>query len=145
MGRKARRATGPRPAAGLLIETYHGGHMWFLLGHRSPRLGSVWANFGGSLMPGEDPLAGALREFSEEAAVPAHALVGANITAAIDCGTDLVPYTLFVLRVPSTLFDLPIALQWEHDDVAWIRDDLLPDLDLHHGLTRAFTHLATTV
>jgi 8-oxo-dGTP pyrophosphatase MutT (NUDIX family) len=136
-----RRARAPRPAAGLLIRTHTDGADWYLLGKRTRTLGGCWSNFGGSLEPGEHPLAGALREFDEEAAVGAAALVGCTVAAVIDSGTPEVPYTLFVLDAPPHLLDVEVALQWEHDDVAWFRADAISDLHLHHGFRRAWVAL----
>lgn len=131
----------PRPAAGVLCRyTDADGEQWWLLGERAPRLGGTWANFGGSLEPGEHPLAGAMREFDEELSIRAADLVGSTIVAVVDdCGTDERPYTLFVIDVPAA-FDNGI-LQWEHTDAAWWPTDEVAALSLHRGFARAWSTL----
>ena len=69
----------PRPAAGLLLRYTDRDGVWYLLGKRHRRLGDTWANIGGSLKPGEDPLAGALREFEEELGIDPARLANATI------------------------------------------------------------------
>lgn len=136
------RPRGVRPAAGLLLRSVDCDGVYYLLGRRTRSLGGTWANFGGSLNPGEHPLAGALRELAEETAIRAADLVGSTIAAAIDCGTPDVPYTLFVIDAPRHVFDLEADLSWENDDVVWVREDVVGTLNLHRGFARAWEVIA---
>lgn len=136
------RPRGPRPAAGLLLRALDtDGHHYVLLGRRHRTLGGTWANFGGSLNTGEAPLAGALRELTEETGISAGDLDGARIAHVIDCGTYDIPYTLFVVDVPADVFDLDANLAWEHTDIMWCRDDAVADLRLHAGFRRGWEAL----
>lgn len=127
----------PRAAAGLLLRHTDAEGVWYLLGHRHAWLGGTWANIGGSLEPGEHPLAAALREFSEELSIGAQGLLGATIAQVIDCGTEERPYTLFVVDVP-TFFD-DVELSWENVDVAWFPPSEIDDLEARHRLHRGFS------
>lgn len=129
----------PRPAAGLLLRHTDAEGTWVLLGLRAPELGGTWSNIGGSLDRGEDPLAGALREFTEELDLPVSRLAGATLATTIQSGDEWVPYTLFVLDVPVAFDDA--RLQWEHDDLAWFHADDVHTLDLHRGFARAWVTL----
>lgn len=131
----------PRPAAGVLLRCTDFEGDWYLLGLRAPRLGGTWSNIGGSLEPGEHPLVGALRELHEECSVPAAQLVGSRIAQVIDCGTEKVPYTLFLIDVPAMIDDA--VLGWENDDLAWFPAEEVPTLDLHAGFARAWTQITT--
>lgn len=129
----------PRPAAGLLLRHTDADGIWVLLGLRAPILGGTWSNIGGSLDTGEDPLAGALREFTEELGLPVARLTGATLATSIQSGDAEVPYTLFVLDVPVAFNDA--SLQWEHDDLAWWHADDVHTLPLHRGFARAWDTL----
>jgi 8-oxo-dGTP pyrophosphatase MutT (NUDIX family) len=133
------RGRAPRPAAGLLLRYVDFEGTWVLLGKRHRNLGGTWANIGGSLDPGEHPLAGALREFHEELAVPAHRLTGARIAAVVDCGTPDRPYTLYVLDVVAPFDDA--RLSWENTDLFWVHSDDVCTYDLHPGFARAWAKL----
>lgn len=126
---RPRQPRAPRPAAGLLLRYVDHDGAWFLLGKRHRTLGGTWANIGGSLDRDEHPLSGALREFTEEVGLPPQVLRGATIARVVEAGSDEVPYTLFVLDVP-TCFDNAV-LSWEHTDLQWFLADGVTDLDLH--------------
>lgn len=128
----------PRPAAGLLLRYTDNEGAWYLLGKRHRRLGGTWANIGGSLKRGEAPLAGAIREFHEELAVDVAGL-GATIADVIECGDSAVPYTLFVLDVPTWFDDA--ELSWENDQLCWWHADEIGALALHAGFARAWATL----
>lgn len=132
----------PRPAAGLLLRyTDHEGD-WYLLGKRHRRLGGTWANIGGSLHPGEAPLAGAIREFREEVAIDVAGLIGATIADVIKCGDSAVPYAMFVLDVPVCFDDA--ELSWENDELYWFHSGEVDGLHLHPGFALAWTTLHPT-
>lgn len=125
-----------RPAAGVLLRITDADGAWYLLGKRSRHLGGTWANFGGSLDPGEAPLTGALRELWEEIEMPASALAGAAIRAVVESNvrgsTEL--YTLFVIDVdPSVEHVLLDPDRHEVSEVTWWHADAISDLDLHSG------------
>jgi 8-oxo-dGTP diphosphatase len=140
--RPAAKPKPPRPAAGLLLRCSDFEGDWYLLGLRAEVLGGTWSNIGGSLHSGEHPLVGALREFDEELSVPAAELVGGRIAQVIDCGTDRVPYTLFVVDVPRRFDDA--VLGWENDDLYWFHESEVPTLDLHAGFARAWAQVTPT-
>jgi len=112
---------------------------WYLLGKRHRRLGGAWANIGGSLKPGEAALAGAIREFEEEVAVDSARLADATITDVIECGTDRIPYTLYVVQVLTWFEDA--ELSWENVALCWWPADEVDSLPLHGGFARAWTTL----
>ncbi len=128
-----------RPAAGLLLRYTNQDGAWYLLGKRHRRLGGTWANIGGSLKPGEAAIRGAMREFQEELAVDVTELAGAEIADVLECGTERVPYTLFVLDVASW-FD-NAELSWENDELYWWHADDIATLTLHAGFARAWAEL----
>lgn len=121
-----------RPAAGVLLRLTDADGDWWLLGKRTARLGGTWSNFGGSLDADETPLAGALRELTEETGITAADLAGATIAAEYQTGTDAIPYTLFVIDLPAEVN--ATRVNREHDDVDWFHGDDVAALDLHHGL-----------
>lgn len=129
----------PRPAAGLLLRHTDADGTWFLLGRRARSLGGTWSNIGGSLNRGEDALAGAIREFAEETSIPAARLTAGRLVASIECGTDRVPYTLFVVDVPVAFDDA--VLSWENTDLAWWHVDDVPTLEVHDGFARAWSEV----
>lgn len=124
----------PRPAAGVLLRFRDKDGAWYLLGRRCLALGGTWANIGGSLEPGEEPLVGALREFSEELGLNVALLRGAELAQTIDDHGDRGPYTLFVLDVPTAFANADLS--WENDELWWFHADEVPTLDLHPGFRR---------
>lgn len=86
--------------------------------------------------PGEDPLAGALREFEEELGIDPSRLANASITDVLECGDARVPYTMFVLDVPDCLDDA--KLSWENVSLYWWHADEVHSLRLHKGFARAW-------
>lgn len=129
-----------RPAAGVLLRHHDAEGYWYLLGLRTYRLGGTWANLGGSLERGEDALAGALRELSEETEIRAAALEPGRIVAELQTGSATTPYTLFVIDVPEVISDA--VLQWEHDELWWWHSEDVPDLHAHAGLEAAWPAIA---
>ena len=135
-GYAPRKPRSPRPAAGLLPRYTDDTGVWVLLGLRALSLGGTWSNIGGSLEPDEAPLAGAAREFTEEVGLPVTALGPAGIAAAVSCGTESTPYTLFVVDVTVCIDDA--VLGWENDDLCWWRVEDVAGLRLHAGFRRAW-------
>jgi 8-oxo-dGTP pyrophosphatase MutT (NUDIX family) len=98
--------------------------------------GGTWSCAGGALDDGETPVDGALREASEEVgAVPAgHRVVGEYVFAPASDWT----YTTVVVEVPVRFGR---SMNFETDDVEWVR---VPDVDhrpLHPGFAAAWPHL----
>lgn len=136
---RERSVSTPRPAAGLLLRHTDGEGRWYLLGKRHRRLGGTWANIGGSLKPGESPLVGAVREFHEEVGVDLTRLDPGTIAEVVECGTQRVPYTLFIVDVATRFHDA--ELSWENDELAWWHADDVGTLCLHEGFARAWAVL----
>lgn len=133
----------PRPAAGLFLRNTDRDGAWYLLGKRHPRLGGTWANIGGSLKHGQDPLAGAIREFHEEVGIDLTGIPDAEITEVVDCGTRLVPYTMFVVNTTERFGD--VELSWENVALCWWHQDEVDSLQLHEGFARAWAFLSPAV
>ena len=74
-------------------------------------------------------------EFREELAVDITRLSAATISKVVNCGTQRVPYTMFVIDV-ATWFD-DAELSWENDEHYWWRADEIAALQLHGGFARA--------
>lgn len=101
-----------------------------LLQHRAPFLqeGGTWAAPGGALDSGETPVAAALREAEEEAAVP-HAAVRPRHAWTVDHGTWA--YTTVIADAVG-----PIEagnVDGEGLAVRWVPVDHVTTLDLHSG------------
>ncbi len=140
--KRAPRPRTPRPAAGLLLRFTDADGRWYLLGKRHRDLGGTWANIGGSLDPGEGALVGALREFTEELGLPPQALRGATIDRVVEAGDEAVPYTLFVLDVPTAFDDA--RLSWEHTDLFWFLESEVATLKLHPAFRAEWDALLET-
>jgi 8-oxo-dGTP pyrophosphatase MutT (NUDIX family) len=98
--------------------------------------GGTWSCAGGALDQGEAPLAGALREASEEVGeVPSgHEVLGETVFAP---ATDW-SYTTFVVEVPA---EFGASINFETDAVAWDTPDEVERRPLHAGFAAAWPEL----
>lgn len=102
--------------------------------------GGTWSCAGGALDEGEEPLAGALREASEEiGAIPdGWSVLGSTVFApAIDWS-----YTTFVVEVPG---EFGASINFETDAIAWDSPDEVEHRALHPGFAAAWPHLRRIV
>jgi len=102
--------------------------------------GGTWSCAGGALDQGEMPLAGALREASEEVgAVPdGHRLLGEYLfKPAVDWA-----YTTVVVEVAERFGS---SINFETDAVEWFTIDEVAELPLHAGFAAAWPHLADII
>ena len=129
-------------AAGILVRHVEpGGDVWFFLARRSmhTHLGGTWAIPGGALDHGEDPLAGALREFVEEIGVPLDEH-GCEVTHVHEDDLGGWSYWTHVVDVPER-FELPATLMWETAEVRWVPAAELTALELFEAFRKTLTHL----
>jgi hypothetical protein len=70
-------------------------------------------------------------------------LNGATIADVLECGTEQVPYTMFVIEVADWFDDA--QLSWENDKLYWWHFEEIASLRLHAGFARAWTALSTSV
>jgi 8-oxo-dGTP diphosphatase len=98
--------------------------------------GGTWSCAGGALEMDESPLAGALREASEEVgAIPgAPRLLGEYVFAPCDDWH----YTTVVVEVDEPFGD---SVNFETDAVQWFAPDDVVSLALHDGFAAAWPHL----
>lgn len=102
--------------------------------------GGTWSCAGGALDEGEEPLAGALREATEEIGeVPAgYQVLGKTVFAPADDWS----YATYVVRV-STMFGS--SLNFETDDVAWDLLSAVTSRRLHPGFAAAWPELVAII
>jgi 8-oxo-dGTP diphosphatase len=98
--------------------------------------GGTWSCAGGALDAGEEPLAGALREASEEVgSIPDHITVlGSTVFSPADDWS----YTTFVVEVPA---EFGASMNFETDAVAWDTPDDVERRPLHAGFAAAWPQL----
>lgn len=98
--------------------------------------GGTWSCAGGALDAGEDPLAGALREASEEVgAIPDDiSVIGETVFAPADDWS----YTTFVVEVPG---EFGRSMNFETDAIAWDTPDEVEERPLHAGFAAAWPEL----
>lgn len=98
--------------------------------------GGTWSCAGGALDEGEDALAGALREASEEiGTVPdGITVLGSTVFAP---ATDW-SYTTFVVEVPG---EFGASMNFETDAIAWDSPDEVEHRPLHPGFAAAWPAL----
>jgi 8-oxo-dGTP pyrophosphatase MutT (NUDIX family) len=98
--------------------------------------GGTWSCAGGALDEWEDPLAGALREASEEIGrIPdGHRVLGHTVFAPSDDWS----YTTFVIEVPG---EFGASINFETDAVAWDSPDEVEQRPLHRGFAAAWPEL----
>jgi 8-oxo-dGTP pyrophosphatase MutT (NUDIX family) len=113
-----------------------------MLQERSPMAheGGTWSCAGGAIDLGETPLAGALREASEEIGdIPdgSH-VIGEYVFAPADDWT----YTTVVVEVPHRF---GASMNFETADVDWFTVDDVDRLALHAGFAAAWPHLREIV
>jgi 8-oxo-dGTP diphosphatase len=101
--------------------------------------GGTWSCPGGALEYGEEPLAGALREASEEVGVPEQArYLGEYVF-------DPAPewqYTTVVVEVDGPF---GLTMNFESDAVEWVPTDLVERKLLHGGFAAAWPHVRPIV
>ena len=129
-----RRHWGHFGAAGLLVN--RGDEV--LLQHRAgwSHEGGTWAVPGGALDVDETPLDGALREASEEAAVPASS-VRPRHSWTVDHGTWA--YTTVVSQAVGPI--TPQRLDGESEELRWVRSGEVTSLPLHSGFAAGWPHV----
>mgnify|MGYP001552606767 CR=1 FL=1 len=122
-------------AAGLLVQ--RGDEV--LLQHRAgwSHEGGTWAVPGGALDTDETPLAAALREASEEAAVPAEA-VRPRHAWTVDHGTWA--YTTVVSQAIGPI--TPQRLDGESEELRWVRTREVTALPLHSGFAAGWPEVS---
>lgn len=127
-------------AAGLLFRHLDGnGDTWYFLARRAAvtHQGGTWAVPGGALDEGEDPVAGALREFTEEIGD----VVGEHRVVTIhedDHGGWA--YWTVVAEVDEQ-FPVPARLSWETAEARWVRADEVRALELFAAFRESLIHL----
>ena len=122
-------------AAGLLL---HDPARGILLQHRVEwsHFGGTWGIPGGAIQQGELPIAGAIREAEEEAAVP-HALVRPRFSHVLDLG--FWSYTTLVAETRAP-FE-PVISDPESLELRWIPLNEVDALPLHPGFDAAWPTL----
>ncbi len=98
--------------------------------------GGTWSCSGGALDHGESPLAGALREASEEVGEPPEPMrvLGQHVFAPADDWS----YTTVVIEVAAPFGR---SQNFETDEVAWVRCDEVETRPLHPGFASAWPYL----
>lgn len=126
-------------AAGVLVRHVEGDDHWYFLARRSEytHRGGSWAIPGGAIDEGETPLAGALREFVEEIGMELADPVVVDIHQSDHGGWS---YWTVIVDVPER-FALPTELNWETDDVAWVRRADLRELELFDAFAETLDRL----
>ena len=98
--------------------------------------GGTWSCAGGALDRGEHPLAGALREASEEVGtIPDDIDVWGSVVFQ---PADDWSYTTFVVAVPS---EFGASINFETDAVTWDSPDEVEDRPLHAGFAAAWPEI----
>lgn len=133
---------GRHGAAGLLLRHRGGGAQGrtsYLLAQRGFRShqGGTWALPGGALDADETPVEGALREVAEELGAPPALQVRA--VWAVDAGGWRYSHVLADLAARERW--QPEELTWETEQVRWVAEADVLDLDLHPGLRSAWPAL----
>jgi 8-oxo-dGTP diphosphatase len=102
--------------------------------------GGSWSCAGGALDHGEEVLAGALREASEEIGPipPASEVLGSTVFAPADDWS----YTTFVVAVPG---EFGASINFETDAVAWDSPDEVEQRPLHPGFAAAWPALRAII
>lgn len=98
--------------------------------------GGTWSCPGGALDRGESPLAGALRETTEEVGTPPEPVevLGDHVFAPAGNWR----YTTFVIAVPERFGR---AANFETTEVRWCSGDEIDGLPMHPGFAAAWPHL----
>jgi 8-oxo-dGTP diphosphatase len=132
---KAGRFWGRFGAAGLLV---HDGGRGVLLQHRVAWSdhGGTWGLPGGALHLGEDPVAGALREAFEEAAVPAD-----NVTVLFTSVFDVGYWSYTTVAAHATVPFEPAITDPESLELRWVPLEQVDGLELHPGFAAAWPQL----
>jgi len=129
-------------AAGALFVTHRDGAAEVMLQLRSgfAHEGGTWSCSGGALDEGETPVEGALREAAEEVGAPPGSLrlLGQHV---FEPAADWA-YTTIVVEVDERFGG---SINFETDDVGWVRVDDVELLPLHPGFAAAWPHLRAIV
>ena len=129
-------------AAGVVFVVREQGGPVVMLQQRSAfaHEGGTWSCAGGALDLGESALEGALREASEEVGSPPDGwrVIGQHVFAPADDWS----YTTVVVEVAERFGR---SLNFETDDVAWLRPDDVAHRPLHAGFAAAWPHLREIV
>lgn len=120
-------------AAGLYLRDAATGTVALQLRAAHSHQGETWALPGGAIQTGEQPLAAALREAAEEAAIPAGA-VTPLATYRLDHGDWA--YTTVVAQVAGERPGLE-ALDGESAELRWVAEDALEEYALHPAFAAA--------
>jgi 8-oxo-dGTP diphosphatase len=137
---------GVEGAAGLLLRHADPtGAYRYLLQHRAPgtHQGGTWSTPGGALQPREDPVAGALREATEELGLDLAQLAavdGMQVSRlhVEDCGGWC--YTTVVADIAEEIS--PHAANWESDAYGWYTAEEVTGLALHPGFAKSWPKIA---
>jgi 8-oxo-dGTP diphosphatase len=116
-------------AAGVLVRHVGAdGEIAYFLARRSVHchMGGTWAVPGGALDDGEEPLAGALREFAEEIGHEPH---GYEVVDAHEDDHGGWSYWTLIVEVAER-FEPAGPLNWETDEARWVPTSELHDLEL---------------
>jgi 8-oxo-dGTP diphosphatase len=115
---------------------------WYFLARRSAlcHRGGTWAIPGGALDDGEEPLAGAMREFAEEIGELPGPFTVAQMHEDDHGGWS---YWTIVIDVPQR-FPTPTTLSWETDDARWVPVHELTGLELFEAFAATLTRLGLT-
>jgi 8-oxo-dGTP pyrophosphatase MutT (NUDIX family) len=102
--------------------------------------GGTWSCAGGALDEGEQPLAGALREASEEIGPipPGIRVLGSTV---FQPATDW-SYTTFVVEVPG---EFGASINFETDAIAWDTPDEVEQRPLHAGFAATWPQLRAII
>ncbi|MDO8106923.1 NUDIX hydrolase [Isoptericola sp. b441] len=125
-------------AAGLLLVRRSDAGHEVVLQHRVSwsDQGGTWGIPGGALAPGEDPVAGAIREATEEAGIdPEHLEVAStHVLDHVDWA-----YTTVIARATGP--QDPRPTDPESEAIAWVATDAVQDLPLHSAFADAWPRL----
>lgn len=129
---------GRHGAAGLLLAAP--GRI--VLQHRAPRTheGDTWGLPGGARDSHETVIATALREAAEEAAIDPAAVEPIGLSTVDHGGWS---YTTVVARALATV--IPIAANWESEDVRWCDLEEVDRLPLHPGFAASWPGLRPAI
>jgi 8-oxo-dGTP diphosphatase len=130
-------------AAGVLVRcACPDGSFDYFLARRSEycHQGGTWAVPGGALNQGEDPLAGALREFAEEVGVD---LADFAVVALHEDDHGGWSYWTVIVDVPARF--TATVTNWETAECAWIAQHVLDGLELLPPFRATLTRLGLLV